>query len=339
MVNKKNILTATLIILVLVFIIFSLYGCSGLIGSGKSPKQESVIHKGTQGLEMIFLQNAPPNELIAPPEGERMSFKVGVKMENKGASDIRDGQLLLVVEKNYMNVLGWEIQEGFSQVGAAGDKVAFTLKGRSELDPSGEMIASTADLEALPLERQSVTHTSSVSLTACYGYETIASANVCIDTEVYGMKPVEKTCTPTDITLSDGQGAPVAVDKIEVSMLPAGQEFVKPQFVIHILNKGSGLVFRPDKVRDACSASPLKQDEINVVKIDDVAFSGYSLRGGHIECSPNPLKLRQRNSKVVCSVKEGVISAETETYETILQVTLAYGYSQTISKQVTIERP
>lgn len=334
--------------IVLLISLLSISGCQGLLKPKKQLPQVN-IYQGIQGLDMSFVKNAPPDEIIAPIEGEKMPFQAGIRLENKGAYDIKEGYLLLAVEKGYIDITGWRMagEEKFQQIGASGEKVVFSLKGRSEDNPIGEADVAIADMQALPLEKQSVTHTSSVSFTSCYEYQTTASAPVCIDTDVYNLKPVEKSCTPKEVALSGGQGAPISADKIEVSILPeaAGtkgndqKEFVSPQFVIHISNKGDGIVFTSGKSSEACSASPLKPEDINTVFLEDISFSGYSLKGGLIKCTPNPLKLRGKDDKIVCRTEKGVVSTESGTYETLIQIVLKYGYSQTISKEVKVSRP
>lgn len=336
--KKMHSMHAILVSLILIISMF-VSGCSGLF-KPSGGIADANIHTGTQGIEMSFLGNAPPAQLIAPPEGERTEFQVGVKIDNKGAYDIKDGNLLLNVEKDYMEIKDWQIgEEKMIQIGASGEKTSFELKGRSQIDLIGEGVVAIANVEALPLESQSITHTSGITMTACYDYETLASADVCIDTDINSMKSIEKTCTAQDISLSGGQGAPVSVDKIEVKMLPESQDFVRPQFVIHISNQADGMVLRRDKIRDACSSTPLNPEDINVISVYDVSFSGYSLMAGHIKCSPDKVKLRGSDSRIVCTVEKGVIKTDMETYRTQLQVTLKYGYSQSISADVEIARP
>lgn len=333
----------TLILFITSILIVATSGCVALLKPKKDTSQ-ATVHVGTVGLETRFLQNAPPAEITMPAEGQKMPFQAGINLENKGAYDIKEGYLLLAVERNYMEISGWQLasNERFTQIGASGEKLQFKLKGRSEIEPVGETDAIFANIDALPLEKQSVTHKSSISATICYDYETTATAGVCIDPDVYNLKPTVKACTVSDISLSGGQGGPISVDKVDVSMLPNGEEgdqkTISPQFVVHISNKGEGIAFRQDKIRDACSSNALKAEEINTITVSDISFSGYSLQGDHFDCNPTQVKLRGTDDKFVCRVKKGVISDKAGTYSTSLQITLKYGYSQSISKDITINR-
>lgn len=338
-INMITGISSRAILLIMIAALALSFGCSSL-NKPKTGITQADTHVGFSGIDMSFLQNAPPSQLLTMPDAGRTQFQVGVKLDNKGAYDIKDGYMLLGTEKDYMEIMQWYIDdEEITPIGASGEKVAFDLKGKSQTDPTGMSIVAIADIETLPLEKQSVTHTSSIILTACYDYETFAAAEVCIDTDLYNMKPLEKACSAKDITLTKGQGAPVSVDKIEVSMFSTADGFIKPQFIIYPTNKGKGMVFRNDKVRQACSSTPLGPDDLNMLVLEDISFSGYSMSAGLIECNPNPLRLRGPESKIVCTTKPGVISTESDTYKTNLQLTFKYGYTQSISKSMTISRP
>ncbi|MFO8016620.1 MAG: hypothetical protein R6U32_05940 [Candidatus Woesearchaeota archaeon] len=313
-------------------------GCSSLIKPDEGIK-DVEIHTGTEGLKVSFLKNAPPSEIIAPEEGSVAPFQAGIEMHNKGAHDIKNGYLILNVEDNYMRIKGWDLEKDAHQIGGSGEEVSFDLDGKSQMLPSGGNKVFLANVEALPLERQSTTHESSISFTSCYGYETFASGDFCVDTDIYDMNPQEKTCNVEDISLSGGQGAPVSVDRVEVNMMAGEDDSIKPQFIIHISNKGRGTVLSPGKVRQACSASPLSHEDLKTVRIDDISFSGYSMKAGHIRCEPVNLKLRGDEDRIICTTKPGIISKEDGSYKTSLQVRLNYGYSQTISRTVEMNRP
>ncbi len=66
---------------------------------------------------------------------------------------------------------------------------------------------------------------------------------LCVDTDVYGLRPGEKACNSKDLAFNEGQGGPVAVTNIETKMLlDSDEDKVKPQLIIHIENKGNGEV-------------------------------------------------------------------------------------------------
>lgn len=302
------------------------------------------LHIGQEGLALNFLPNLPPPKFYAPEEGEETEFEIGVDIMNRGAYDIVGGYLTLGLESDYVRFKQWNLEDKpqFTQIGVAGERVAFNLLGRSQLDPQGERAVISANVQPLSLDPLTEQHRTTIIVTACYPYATEASAQICIDTDVYGMKPIEKVCKPSTVTLSGGQGAPVAVTKVEERILSSGGEYIHPQFIIFVKNIGRGTVVRQDKVEAACSAQALSETErkqfFNSVTLDDIRFSEFSFTGGHFDCIPGEVKLKDGEGFIKCTLHDELLSIERETYATPLFIRLRYGYFQTIATDVLLER-
>jgi len=326
-------------------LVFSLLVLASCQFGGKSGGIKQVpIHVGQEGLVLHFLPNLPPSRFYAPEEGEDIQFEVGVDLENKGAYDIVGGYLALGLEREYLQFSRWNLEgkPQFSQIDVAGQRVLFNLLGKSQLDPLGERAVATAAVTPLPIDRLTEQHTTTVMMTACYPYSTEASAQVCIDTDVYGMKATEKVCKADTVSLSGGQGAPVAVTKVEERILSSGGEYVRPQFVIYVRNLGSGTTVRTDKVETACSSEHLSDEDrakfFNSISLEELRFSEFSLTGGHFDCVPAEIKLKDGEGFAKCTLKPELLSASRDTYATPLFVRLRYGYFQTITKEILLER-
>jgi hypothetical protein len=165
------------------------------------------------------------------------------------------------------------------------------------------------------------------------------------------MRPLEKVCKVGTVAIGGGQGAPVAVTKIEQRML-SEEGSVKPQFIIHIRNLGRGTVVRADKVDLACSGQAVSSGEqeqrerfLNTVTLEDIRFSEFSYTGGHFDCVPVDqqtgavaIRLKDGEGLLKCTLKAGLLSAERQAYATSLQVRLRYGYFQTVARDVLLER-
>src|SRR4030042_1767216 len=93
-------------------------------------------------------------------------------------------------------------------------------------------------------------HNALISATYCYDYATTAKMDVCIDPDIYGKQP-QKVCTVAGKSLSS-QGAPIAVNKVDVEMLPFSKDSIKPQFTIHVQNVGDGTVIASGKALSFC---------------------------------------------------------------------------------------
>lgn len=298
----------------LILIIIFISGC-GIFSPDREPISEINVHIGTSGLEMEFLKGNPPNEVY-----EDQIFKASVFLKNKGAFDITNGYLLIGLEEDYMGLL-YEYNQ----------RIDLELDGKSRQNPIGDQKVEEFALKAKEIDPQTEEHESSIYITSCYKYRTELSQDVCIDADMYNLKPIEKVCTVKDISLSS-QGAPVAITKIEekISTSESGDVMI-PQFTIYIQNKGRGEVIDVGKTDDACSSEPLSSEDIN--KLDIAVY----LSDIPLECKPYELKLKNKKDKVICSLKEGVKKDE-PAFTTLLSVILDYGYTQTISRRVTIKK-
>jgi len=302
--------------------------------SAKLPFAYAAVHSGTEGIKIEFLPNAPPSELLAPfKSGSSYPFKAALKLSNKGAFDVEDGWVVLTSEEDYMKL------DSF--------KTAFSLKGKSIFNPGGDSGIEVFDGSTKPFrEGQSEKHKSIIVLaTLCYKYRTDVKTDVCIDTDVLGMSQKKKVCSVKDVSLSGGQGAPVAVTKIEAKIFPEGSgeriAFVKPQYVIHIKNTGDGEVLNPSAdMSSACSSELVSnRDSDAFKKIWNIATVSASLSGKELVCSPNPIRLRAKEDFVRCSLRdEDKIDANIPSYTAPLTITFNYGYTTTISKEVTVIR-
>jgi hypothetical protein len=175
-------------------------------------------------------------------------------------------------------------------------------------------------------------YTPTVLATACYNYETIASAQVCIDPNPFAPTSVQRVCLPT--TVSPGsQGAPIAVTTVGVDASPG-----KTRFTIQISNVGGGDVFKfGPQYMDSCSPyNPgLGYDEIDYVQVGEVSVADVSIRE---TCKPldirdGHIRLTNGQATLFC---EFVGMREQSPYVTPLNIILRYGYRQSIARPIEI---
>jgi len=288
---------------------------------------------------MQFLPNAPPEQFYAPSSGKTAAFPVGLRLANNGATDVEVGFLSLAVEKDYVGIIEWDLSEPVISEAGAPERASFSLAGKSSTFPLGDEAVVLATLQAKPISPQIMQHDTTVIVTACYPYETKASSTVCVDTDIFGMRPRQKVCTPRTTTIAGGQGGPVAVTSIEERILPQGDEYIRPQFVITVENRGSGTVVNKDKVSEACSSAPLDTTDYSVVAVDEVRLSGLSLTRGDISCEPDYVRLQAEGRGTIrCTIAEGRIPTSQDTYQTSIFIELSYGYTHSISKTIRLER-
>lgn len=321
---------------ILLFLVLLLASCNILKG-GTSP-QAYPVRVGTDGLHMAFTSNTPPASVFASlPEFESV-FPVVIELNNLGATDITNGFLTLGLENDYMELASWELEElPLEAVGASGKTLSFTLQGKSAYAPQGQRELLPFTIRAKELDQQSLHHTSTISLTACYEYETKASTPVCIDPDIYNLKPVEKVCTIEPQQLRGGQGGPVAIVKIETKMIPKDNSIV-PQFILYFENRGNGLVVHKQNIDKACTSLGLKPQEWAKLHLDDISFSDFSLQQGQFTCSSDVVPLKEKKGFMRCTLQPGLLDTSIDAYETPLIVSFSYGYTFSISKDVVLER-
>lgn len=245
---------------------------------------------------------------------------------------------------------------------------SYVILGKSLWNPQGgrEMIKYQAKTKNIGA--QSTRHESLILSTACYEYATAATETICIDTDVTETSSFMEVCEAEEINLQD-QGAPVAITKIETYMLPKTsddyEQYVQPQFLIYVENKGEGRVINKAKTEDACTAAPLQKKDYNAIFLQSLTlstdmwsyhFNGYDTSTGKeiylgdadtdtIECTPNPLILSDdKYDYFRCTLKQDIaeisyeLRASQPSYTTPLGISLSYGYVETRSKDVTIVR-
>ncbi len=167
-------------------------------------------------------------------------------------------------------------------------------------------------------------------LTNCYLYTTFANEMVCIDPAPFEDRP--KVCRSTTITRTDGQGAPVAITKIEPE--PTKNKVI---FDIEIKNMGRGQIFDMGQMNLCGPYGPgtLTRKELNKVYILDARIGEQQL-----QCTPDrmtPIELVNGIRNIRCIYNIDYQSVKTA-YETPLVIELGYGYQETSQANVQIKR-
>ena len=320
-------------------LILLIVGCStGYRGTTKSIPD---FHIGFNGLTIEFLKNTPPIRVF---EGDR--FPVMINVRNNGAYGIKGNNpavLSIGLEKDYIKELKLQsLDEGNIDIATSDESAAvFSLEGKNPVNPLGQEQIISYAVTSGKVDPQSERHTSTIIATICYPYETIMGSTVCIDTDISNTRPVKKVCNMQDLILNNGQGAPVAVTKVEMQMLPTETDGIKPQFLIYVENKGNGIVMdaNPSTILDFCTGSISYQD-LNIVYLD------AWLSDKKMECqlqkkTPSDelghIKLKDKKDIIRCALKDG-IDKNLDTYLSPLKIILRYGYSYSISANYVIEK-
>jgi len=317
-------------IFIFMILLLVIAGCKEGSGRGTSITDEDV-RKGFDGLTIEFTKNAPPDRVFEGDEDNIGIFPIGLNLKNKGADDIDQGEgfISIGLEKAYID-FAEEINE----------QIKFDIKGKSIFNLNGDQEFITLNAKAKKIGSQSETHPSTILATACYNYKTVLGTSVCIDPDIFGERLRDKACEVKDLEFKNGQGAPVTITKIETRMFPTEDENqVNPHFIIHVENKGNGEVIYQKRIEDACTNKPLEYKDFNKINIRVFLSNEEKELNCKIgeDTGGTEIRLREKKDIVRCTLKEG-IERNRDAYTSPLKIELDYGYTFTISKDITIEK-
>ena len=341
-----------------------------LIGCGTATKTNSADSSitGTEGITAVFSKNAPPAKVF-----ENNNFPVLIKIRNAGAYSIpqipaeSQGVISIGREKDYVPVLSIEENGRLtkSKEQNKDNEMYFFVDGRSQINPQGDELIASLIATTGKLDTQSERRISTITANLCYPYKTMLSTTVCIDPDVAGLRPGKKVCSVSvaGIPFASGQGAPIAITKIESLMVPEiDKEVIKPQFLIYVENKGSGNPVNLDGFRQACGNDFDKTDPINnrwnvaTLKAFTPDKNGNGVEplvccpNKYSECPENEadlndldkitgfIRLQDKKDFVRCTFKNGIPKGF-DAYTSPLQIEIDYGYVQTISANFVIQKP
>lgn len=298
-------------LLIVTFVL--LISCTGqFLPSSKQTVFIPETHSGTVGVDVSFLDNAPPNEVF-----ESQWFELGFVLENKGAVDVRNGVFVVGVP------------EDFDTKDSVYD--SFSLKGRSLFYPLGDSKFYKLKVRGRELGPMVERMPAMVGVDVCYPYKTEFSAFVCIVPDFSGTLKKERVCTPSAQSFA-GQGAPVAITRIDVpQVLPHDNPaFVKPQITLNVKNLGKGIVLSRQKFGDACTQRASK-DVYNIINI------GGSISDAPLTCTPQQLRLSEDDNVIVCTAEDGLEKSR-GIHNALVNLNLDYGYLTKKTKSITIKR-
>lgn len=308
-------------------------GCTGGQGDQLTMKDLRI---GREGVNIEFLDNKD----IQVYEGD--GFLINMMIRNQGAAATNLVYVLLGIENDYVKltkkyVNGNNITDTAIEVTSLIDQVDF--EGISPENPIGGFIEYEAELEAKKITLTKLQETL-VSGILCYSYGTKFEKSVCIQPQnnLVGLQPA---CKINDIDVgSVGQGAPVAITKVEVSSNLVSGGNIRTIFKIYIENLGKGTVINDGAAGYICSASSKIEDPNKVWN-----YLNFVARLGNkeIKCRARKtsenlpfyqINLKNNKAEVICES----ISPMGVSYETPLLVEMFYDYTQTITKRLVIEK-
>ncbi|MBS3128315.1 hypothetical protein J4410_04175 [Candidatus Woesearchaeota archaeon] len=305
----KHAVLAILIALVL------LSSCTFIGGGKREQALTTEFRTGTQGLTMRFLPSLPPQRLF-----DNEGFVAMLEVENRGSFPIGGG-----IDRVYLSGFDPSLITGVP----IGGEPLLDIEGRSVFNPNQGGI-DTVEFRAniRPLGPQTDKYATTLLATACYGYKTVATANVCIDPDPFSRTSEQKACVAGGTTSLGSQGAPVAVTQVQIEPSPS-----RTVFRIFIQNVGGGTPIRDVTLLNKCSpydAYGLEFDEVEYVSLESVEVAGVQPR-----CKPQQeIRLTNGQGIIVCHLDHSFGRAAA--FYSPLNIVLRYGYRSTIQTPLEV---
>jgi hypothetical protein len=313
---KKSVKATMLVMLVV--IMFLLSSCKGGIPGGDKPSDTAAaaraLQTGTQGVQIQLLNNLPPNTVY-----DQTELVALVEVKNKGNYDLGPQECFVQITGFDTNI----IHGGMNIPQSCAEGVNI-LEGKTLYNSEGTFNQLEFSSSSIRLPEGVFEYSPTLNFLTCYNYHTRANPAICVDPLFYQVTAQQKTCTPSNVALGGGQGAPVGVSSIGVDMV--GNKAV---FEINVANQGNGRVISPYADIRNCGQASLHYTDL------DKIFYTVDLSGGSlVNCKPSDGAVRLVNGKgkIVCSFNIPGTSA----YETPLMIDLDYGYVQSQSKRISI---
>jgi len=290
--------------LMLILLVFA--GCQS--GNTKTPATD--VFKGTNGIVMSFMTDAPRSLIYYSGEDAASVLNVFLEMKNKGTYGTSGNVYLTGFDQSIISMTS--AQQAFSTA---------DLEPVSIYNPEGGYKVMTFNANSINLPAGTNEYSPIFQATACYPYQTNAMAQVCVDPKPYDTSK-KKPCTPANVALSGGQGAPVAVTNVEI--VPTTN---KAMFRITIQNVGNGDVLVQHGYENCVTPSYTDYNQVNI----------NSIKLGTVTCTwkpSNPIMLN--NGKTTIYVECSGIQQDSA-YTTNLNIIIDYYYRNTIQKKVQIK--
>jgi hypothetical protein len=290
-----------LMLILLVFV-----GCK----TNTTNKPTTDVFKGTNGIIMNFMTEAPRSIIYYSGEDAASVLNIILEMKNKGTYGTSGNVYLTGFDQSLISITS--AQQSFSNA---------DLEPVSIYNPEGGYKVMNFNANSILFSSGTNEYSPIFQATACYPYQTNAMAQVCVDPKPYDTSK-KKPCTPVNVGLSGGQGAPVAVTNVEI--LPTTN---KAMFKVTIQNVGNGDVLTQHGFEYCVTPSYTDYNQININNINL----------GTISCNWNPTNpIMLNNGKAVVYVECTGIQ-QNSAYTTNLNIIIDYYYRTIIQKKVQIK--
>lgn len=283
--------------------------------------QDTEIPTGTDGVSLTFFQGAPPSTL-----GEGEIFDVGLNIENRGGYAVPTGDAEVYLRGVNPNNFGLATS---SEVLTSDLLEAQVVEGQII---GGQDVVSWPNLcYNVNLETDQVI---SFIAQSCYKYQSKATFDACFNQNAYRQTTGTEPCTVVGSKPTVNSNAPVQITSVSES--PAGEE--KFRFIIKLANQGNGQVYTTER-GTACIDAPIQ--DLNLVNITSIRigpevipFNDPRITSSTWLGDTSPyVKLINGEGQIIFTYQPAFPAP---VYTDLVEVTLAYGYTQQSSTATRI---
>jgi hypothetical protein len=312
--------------------IFALIICllfSGCIGFEQQPGKVDY-RLGFDGVNVRF--NVFPEQDVYSNE----TFPVQLEIENKGGYDTANLKAVLSYQTGFFSTSIGTPEALINHL----NKDLRTVRGRSEAYPEGDFSV----LPIIPFKAGTIFLTDyqkfSFIARACYEYRAQATLEACIGPRT-GYQSCNFQSLNQGLNLSIGQGSPLAITRVEESIIDLGDK-IKPRFNIIVENKNTGQVFRnpPQNVGPMCFGRGIGEQVLDrfdlVLNLSMQYHYDSRLSENSFTCRPIIPKLEGTTANITCILNDEIESRAA--YVTPLVVELVYGYTSQDQRELTVRR-
>jgi hypothetical protein len=292
------------------------------------PYTPSIDYRiGTKGLEMT-LDGPSKIEIYEGETGIKEEFSL--KVENKGSVTVENDEMytLITLPDTFLKATNPPIMTLEDVSSYNGQVGVEEINGKTRYDKDGESISHYFTLEANPPKNQGATATIKAEL--CYKYKTVLSTSVCINTV---KQEKGKGCKISTYSFSNGQGAPIRINSVEVRELRNDDGTTTQKIVMDIDNVNGNIFSLPDG--DSFKEGCLAKEKINSFNIERALLGTISL---NCNKGNKAVSMKDNERQLECDVPSSLQSNAVGFLDTTLYIELGYGYYDSIEKTVDIIR-
>ncbi len=297
-------------------------------------------HTGDDGLTLAFTYDTPPKMVY-----EGSDVALAVELFNRGAADVDYRDIIFTLTGDPFYVLTTMDSSWQTGPPAPEELNKDLLHGKSPGYPEGESLVLEPTMTVKRIQGLREQPTTQLYASVCYPYESTLGTSVCVDSNSFSANRQRQVCSAETMTFRS-QGGPVAITSVENLPTPirvpaeGGRGFydiVQPRFILHVENVGTGTVLMPPPTtreeQVAACALRVPKEKLGMV------FVNATLSNLSLECSPNPLLLRDDKGYTSCTLpKEQVGAVATANYLSTFTATVGYLYRDGIAADIVIER-